>query len=122
MEKLESHSTLFETEAADLESRERKGGQRSPSSELLAALRAYLLYVGVLNCLVAPNLKCRFYRTLEKVRLILVEHSQRQPNANSLLRNTQDVDVLKGLDGQIDETFKEFMVRAIEINLSSPLH
>ena len=45
MEKLESHSTLFETEAADLESREREDGRRGLSSELLAALRAYLQYV-----------------------------------------------------------------------------
>jgi hypothetical protein len=66
MEKLESHSTLFETEAVNLESREPKGGQRSLTSELLAALRAYLQYVGVRNFLVALNLNDGFTERWKK--------------------------------------------------------
>lgn len=69
-----------------------------------------------MQLLICSNLKCWFYRTLENVRLILIERSQRQPNADSLLRNTQDIEVMKGLDGQIDGTFKELMVRAIATN------
>jgi hypothetical protein len=66
VEKLESHSTLFETEAAELEGREVNGGRRSLSPELLAALRAYLQYVEVRNYLVTPKLKTRFTERWKK--------------------------------------------------------
>ena len=60
--------------------------------------------------LICSNLKCWFYRMLENVRLILVERPQRQLNAYPLLRNAQDSEVMKVLDDQIDEAFKELMV------------